>query len=108
MTIIKIAPHENGSHDNQTINGVTPEIFPVPDGYALVPEDLGTPETLPNYPFGSVTVEERDGIQVVTSWTPLPIPNFQEPEEPQYTEMQLLGQQLTDLELLVLSRTNAV
>lgn len=74
MTIIKIIPNENWGHDNQTINGVTPEIFPIPEGYALIPEALGTPETLENYPFGDIAVEDRDGIPTVTSWTPLPIP----------------------------------
>lgn len=77
MTIIKIQPHDNGAHNNQTINGVTPQDFPVPDGYAIVPEEVGTPETLENYPFGDITVEDRDGVPTVTSWTPLPIP---EPE----------------------------
>ena len=92
LTIIKIEPHTNGGHDNQTINGVTPETFPIPDGYAVVPESVGTPETLENYPFGEVTVESIDGVPTVTSWTPLPIP---EPEpapvtEPQYTEADMI------------------
>lgn len=87
MTIIKIEPHANGGHDNQTINGVTPETFPIPDGYAVVPESVGTPETLENYPFGEVTVEDVDGMPTVTSWTPLPVPE-PEPEaapEEQYS-----------------------
>lgn len=103
MTIIEIAQNESGGHNNQTINGVTPETFPIPGGYAVVPENVGTPETLENYPFGEVTVETVDGVPTVTSWAPLPVP---EPEpgndEPQYTEIQLLAQQVTDLELLVL------
>lgn len=70
MTIIKIAPNENGGHDNQT----TSARIPVPEGYALIPEEVGTPETLENYPFGKVTVEEIDGVPTVTSWTPLPVP----------------------------------
>lgn len=92
MTIIKIEPHTNGGHDNQTINGVTPETFPIPDGYAVVPESVGTPETLENYPFGGVTVENVDGVPTVTSWTPLPIPE-PEPEpvpETQYTEADMI------------------
>lgn len=103
MTIIKIEPNENGSHDNQTINGVTPETFPIPAGYAVVPESVGTPETLGNYPFGEVTVETIGGLPTVTSWTPLPVPE-PEPgsEEPQYSDLQLLAQQVTDLELMVL------
>lgn len=81
MTIIKIKSHNNGGHDNQTINGATPKTFPIPDGYAIVPEEVGTPETLENYPFGDITVEDRDGIPTVTSWKPLPIP---EPEPVPY------------------------
>ena len=77
MTIIKIAPYDNGGHDNQTINGVTPETWPIPEGYAVIPEEVGTPETLENFPFGEVTVEERNGVATVTGWTPSPIP---EPE----------------------------
>lgn len=99
MTIIKIVPYENGSHDNQTIFGATPETFPIPEGYAIIPEEVGTTETLENYPFGEITVEDRDGLPTVTSWMPLPIP---EPEKPQYTELQLLAQQITELELMVL------
>lgn len=103
MTIIKIEPNENGSHDNQTINGVTPETFPIPEGYAVVPEELGTPETLENYPFGEVTVGFVDDMPTVMSWTPLPVPEPEPgPEEPQYTDLQLLAQQVTDLELRML------
>lgn len=109
MTIIKIEQNENGSHDNQTINGVTPETFPIPEGYAVVKEDLGTPDTLKNYPFGAVTVEtkyrysvniggqtksvelnertdkkgmDETTIQYVTSWTPLPKPKPEPLPEP--------------------------
>lgn len=119
MTLIKIEQNDNGSHDNQTIYGVTPEIFPVPDGWAVIPEELGTPETLENYPFGEITTvikyrysveiggeiksvelderEEAGGmdetiIQYVTSWTPLPIPEpGPEPEEgEQYTDSDMI------------------
>lgn len=75
MTIIKIAPNDNGSHDNQTINGVTPADFPIPEGYAVIPEVVGTPETLENYPFGEIETALSMGNRVVTKWTPLPIPD---------------------------------
>jgi len=103
MTIVKIEPYENGAHANQTLDGDTLETFPIPEGWALVPEDLGTPDTLENYPFGEITTETVDGVPTVTGWTPLPRPE-PEPEEaaPRYTELQLLGQQVTDLELMVL------
>ena len=103
MTIIKIAQNDNGSHDNQTIFGAYEGSFPIPEGYALLPEEVGTPETLENYPFGEITVEMFEDIPVVTSWTPLPIPEPEPgPAEPQYTDLQLLAQQVTDLELMML------
>lgn len=74
MTIIKIQTNENGGHDNQTMDGETPKTFPIPDGYAIIPESVGTPDTLKNYPFGEITVKTINGIPTVTSWTPLPIP----------------------------------
>lgn len=82
MTIIKIESQENGGHDNQTINGVTPETFPVPDGWAVIPEWLGDPDTLENYPFGEITVEEIHGVPTVTDWRALPIPEPDPRPEP--------------------------
>ncbi len=93
MTLIKIEQNDNGSHDNQTIYGVTPETFPVPEGWAVIPEELGTPETLENYPFGEITIAYNpDGTPMVTSWTPLPIPELEPgPEEgEQYTDSDMI------------------
>ena len=70
MRIIKITAFENGAHDNQTYHGILPE------GYAFLPDEL----ECENFPFGNVTVEEKDGIPVVTAWEPLPIPVEPEPE----------------------------
>lgn len=95
MTIIKIAPHENGAHDNQTISGVTPETFPIPDGYAVIPEELGTPETLENYPFGEIAVEDRSGIPTVSSWTPLPMPDPEPVPDPEPTQLDRVEAQAT-------------
>lgn len=76
MKIIEIAPLDNGAHRNQ--NG---GLSVVPEGWAVVPDDLITE----NFPFGEVVVEEINGVPVVTSWTPLPMPEPEpvpEPEEP--------------------------
>lgn len=70
MHIIRIYKHENGGHDNQTSS----VDFPVPEGWAIVPEEVGTPETMENYPFGDLTVEDRDGVPTVTGWTPGVVP----------------------------------
>lgn len=83
MTIIKIRSNDNGSHDNQTIFGHIPETLPVPQGHAVIPEEIGTPDTLENYPFGEITVEDRDGVPTVTSWTPLPMPERPTAPEPE-------------------------
>ena len=72
MKIIKIESNGNGSHNNQTINGSDSATFPVPDGWAILPDGIETP----NFPFGEVTVDNQTP-PFVTSWTPLPIP---EPE----------------------------
>ena len=66
MTIIQIAPFPNGAHANQT----TSSHIPVPDGWAILPDGMETP----NFPFGDITVDETQAPPVVTSWTPLPIP----------------------------------
>lgn len=79
MTIIKIFPNKNGGHENQT----TTADIPVPEGYAAIPEDLGTPETLENFPFGEITVADVNGVPTVISWTPLPMPEPEPVPEPE-------------------------
>ena len=77
MRIIEIAVLDNGAHRNQT--GTFSD---VPDGWAVIPDTLDTP----NFPFGDVTVDDSTP-SVVQTWTPLPIP---EPEpEPEPTPAQL-------------------
>lgn len=91
MTIIKIAPDENGGHQNQTIQDAEPKTFPIPDGYALLPEELGSPQSLENFPFGSITAETRDGVPTITSWKPLPVPELPDPGEQSYTADEVLS-----------------
>lgn len=83
MLIIKIALQENGGHDNQAIDGATPETFPLPEGWAVIPEAVGTMETLEHFPFGEIAVEDMDGVPTVTGWAPLPVPEPGESEEPE-------------------------
>ena len=88
LTIIKIEPHENGGHDNQTFNESF-DLSLLPEDWAVLPEVVGTPDTLDNFPYGDITVEETDGVLTVTSWTPgtvpdpEPIPETEETEEPE-------------------------
>lgn len=78
MRIIEITALSNGAHRNQTGS-----FYTVPDGWAVIPDDMETP----NFPFGEVTVNETQTPPIVTGWTPLPI---QEPEpEPEPTPAQL-------------------
>ena len=51
MTIIKIVPHTNGAHANQTTMTPLPEI---PEGWAVVPEGMEIPDT---FPFVGIEVE---------------------------------------------------
>lgn len=78
MKIIEIITQENGSHRNQT-----GEFLTIPEGWAVVPDDL----VIENFPFGEVEVEEIDEVMTVTSWTPGTIP---EPEPEPISEMERL------------------
>lgn len=78
MRIVEINALPNGAHNNQTINGVDPEKFPVPEGWAVIPDGMETP----NFPFGEVTVDDSNP-PVVTSWTPGEVPEPEEPVEPE-------------------------
>lgn len=78
MTIIKIVPHTNGAHANQTTMTPLPEI---PEGWAVVPEGMEIPDT---FPFVGIEVEG----QVVTVMTPSVVP---EPETEPSAEEDLMG-----------------
>lgn len=74
MRIIEITQLENGAHKNYEIFSTN-----VPDGCAVIPDDLETP----NFPFGTVEVEEVDGVMTVTAWTAGEIPEPEPPAEPE-------------------------
>lgn len=73
MRIIEIKTLENGAHRNQT-----GEFKAIPEGWAVVPYDMETP----NFPFGKVKVEEINRVMTVTKWTANEIPEIEEPELP--------------------------
>lgn len=87
MLIIKIAPLPNGAHNNQTCPEMT-----VPPGWARVPEDLGTAETLENFPFGEIEVENIGGAPTVTRWTPRPVPEAETEPAPEEQNARLRAQ----------------
>lgn len=70
MTIVEIKQLSNGAHRNQI--GVN---F-CPDGWAILPSTI----EIQNFPFGNIQTELIDGIQTITSWEPLQIPEPVEPE----------------------------
>lgn len=76
MIIIKIRPNDNGGHNNQT----TSAPIPVPDGWAVVPEEM---LPLEHFPFGEAIVADISGIPTVTDWTPLPLPAPDPEPEPE-------------------------
>lgn len=59
-------------------------MFVIPDGWAVIPEMMETP----NFPFGTVTAEEINGVMTVTDWTPgtMPEPEPEPEPEPPTTE----------------------
>lgn len=79
MLAIEIKQSETGYHANQRSDG----LFPLLLGWAVVPESLGTMETLEHFPFGDIAVEEIDGVPTVTGWTPLPVPEPGPEPEPE-------------------------
>lgn len=81
MTIIEIAALDNGAHRNQTWNLST-----IPDGWAVIPEGMETP----NFPFGEVEVAEINGVMTVTKWTPGEIPEPEPEPKPEPTELEQL------------------
>lgn len=80
MRIIEIAPLDNGAHRNQ--NG---GVSVVPEGWAVVPADLETE----NFPFGEIVVDESIP-PVVTSWSPLPMPEPEPVPEAEPTADELM------------------
>ena len=81
MTMLEIAPLENGAHRNQSGS-----MKAVPDGWAILPDGMETP----NFPFGDITVDNQTP-PVVTSWTPLPIPEPEPEPEPEPTTDDVLN-----------------
>lgn len=86
MRLIEISSLENGAHRNLTTMATT-----IPDGWAIIPDDMETP----NFPFGDIEVakmtEEVDGVviegahMVVTKWTAGTIPEPEPEPEPEPT-----------------------
>lgn len=79
MRIVEIATRKNGGHRNQSGDFAT-----VPKGWAVIPDDMETP----NFPFGDIQTEDKNGVMTVTKWTAREIPISN--EETPVSEMEQL------------------
>lgn len=73
MTVIEIAPLENGGHRNQT-----GDIKAVPEGWAVIPEDMAVPGS---FPFVDIEVDGGVIIRMTAGEVPQPEPSPPTPEE---------------------------
>lgn len=83
MNIIEIKPLGNGAHRNQESDS----IYVVPEGWAIIPEDIEIPDT---FPF--VNIETKNGF--VIAMTPGIVP---EPTDPIPTELETLRAEVEQL-----------
>ena len=86
MYIIEITALDNGAHRNQSYPGH------VPDGWALVREDVSA---LENFPFGEVIAEEIDGVMTMTAWIPGELPEPTPEPEPAPSQIDMIEAQVT-------------
>ncbi len=63
MKIIEIDACSNGAHRNQTLDFE----IPVPDGWAVIPDDMAIPDT---YPFVNITVEDNTVVSMAAGVVP--------------------------------------
>ena len=86
MNLIEIKALDNGAHNNQ--NG---GLSYVPEGWAVIPEGMATP----NFPFGEVEVAEIGGVMTVTKWTPGEMPEPEPEQEPAPSQLDIIEAQVT-------------
>lgn len=93
MKILEINALPNGAHRNQEWDKL-----PIPDGWAVIPEDM----ELENFPFGNVTAEEithyRDGEVMRDVTKTREVESFDEEGNPitvteEYTEQEMVNEQ---------------
>ena len=84
MHIIEIKANANGSHRNQQYNGAIPPDW---NGVAFIREDV---KTLKNFPFGTPTIEEINGVMTVTAWEAGEMPEPEPMPESEPTEVEQL------------------
>lgn len=87
MYMIELSPLANGAHRNQTI------IHPLPDGWAVIPENMELPAT---FPF--VGVEAADGIVTSLTADQAAWDAVQETQAPETPQPPTLEERVTALE----------
>ena len=83
MKIIEIAVLDNGAHRNQ--NG---DLSVVPEGWAVIHDDLAIPDT---FPFVNIEVAEIEGVMTVTSITAGVVPDPEPVPDPAPTDTDVLN-----------------
>ena len=83
MRAIEIIALENGAHRNQ--NSSMP--FDIPEGWAVIHDDLAIPDT---FPFVNIEVAEIEGVMTVTSITAGVMPDPEPVPDPEPTELEQL------------------
>lgn len=78
MRIIEIMPLSNGGHRNQETTSNR-----VPDGWAVIPDDMAIPET---FPFVDLVVKDGKVVSMTAGVVPEPEPQ----PEPEPTETEQL------------------
>lgn len=87
MQIIEILALDNGAHRNQS-----GDFRNIPEGWAVVACDT------PNFPFGTPTVEEINGVMTVTAWEAGEIPEPEPEPTPEPTLEEDTAAMLVDHE----------
>ena len=96
MRIIELQALPNGAHRNQRSS--TP--LPIPDGWAIIPEDMVLPES---FPFVSIEEEldEKENIHMVTKLTEREVPTDNNDSE-RIERIAELKQLLTETDYVII------
>ena len=92
MKIIEVEALPNFGHRNQT-----GEFDNIPRGYAVIPDDLETP----NFPFGEFETQKIDGVLTVINWTPHDMPEQEEVPDPISIDERVSALENAMLELIL-------
>lgn len=82
MKIIEIVALDNGAHRNQSCN-----ISTVPEGWAVIPEDMEIPNT---FPFVNIEVEDGTVVSMTAGTVPEVEPVEEEPSAMDVLEAQVM------------------